>query len=475
VTTADGRVEGTTQIVSSGSSATRWNLVLLSDGYQTGELPDYRRHCQEFLDVLFATAPFDALRCFANVYRVDVSSTDSGCDDPATCADGSTGSGATPRTYFDATLCSGGMRRLMTVNTATALATARAAVPRTTRVMVLVNTPLYGGSGGNPVGVASARYTPAWEAYGVAVHELGHTAFGLADEYGGCRPGEDNRYRGPEPLEPNVTTVTDRARLKWRARVAATTALPTHSIPDCRDCTVPPSPVPAGTVGLFEDARYVHCGIYRPAYGCMMRSVDQPFCVVCRDHIEAEMGPFRTPEPTSPAAVAAVDATALTTTWFDPDGSVTVTDTAPPLRLPGAAGAGFVQSRLLERAVAGSGAAGMYPYEYRVSLHGVTGGTVGVARMEIDVGPVTSLDYAGTGAVPLYEVTTGGLGDVRLRAAEQTAAGRLVLRFDPAIMPGQTSHFIGLVSTRAPAPAAVRVVDTSGRCYDLEGRAPAAS
>ncbi len=472
MTTADGTIEGTTQIVSSGSPAARWNLVLLPDGYRREELPAYHRHCREFLDVLFSTRPLDALRCFANVYRVDVSSTDSGCDDPATCTDGSTGSGASPRTYFDATLCSGGMRRLLTVNSATALSTARAQVPQTTRVLVLVNTTLYGGSGGNPVGVFSAAFSPASVAYGVAVHELGHTAFALADEYGGCTPGAANRYTGPEPAEANVTTVTDRTLLKWRTLVAAGTALPTQSIPDCTNCAVPASPVPAGTVGLFEDAYYSHCGIYRPEHDCMMRNVNQPFCAVCRGQVEVSMAPYRTAETTSALGVAEVSAPEINT-WFDPSGTVVVTDTAPDLQLAGATGLGFVQSRLFPQAVAGTGAAGHFPYLYRVSLDGVTAGSVGVSRLEVDVGPIRTFDYAGTGAVPLFEITRGGLGDVRLRAAEQTTAGRLVLRFDPPVMPGQTSHFIGMASTHPPEQAAVRIVDTAGRCYDLEGRAPA--
>src|SRR5207248_1671077 len=117
-----------------------------------------------------------------------------------------------------------------------------------------------GGAGGFPVGTFAAAFNPATSAHEVAVHELGHTAFDLADEYGGCTAGQPNRYSGPEPTQPNVTTVTDRATTKWRGLIAATTALPTQSIPDCTVCAVPPSPVPAGTVGLFEDAQYNHCG-----------------------------------------------------------------------------------------------------------------------------------------------------------------------------------------------------------------------
>ena len=51
---------------------------------------------QAFVDTLFATPPFDELQSAINVFRVDVSSTDSGADDPTACPGGT---GATARTY----------------------------------------------------------------------------------------------------------------------------------------------------------------------------------------------------------------------------------------------------------------------------------------------------------------------------------------------------------------------------------------
>ena len=63
---------------------------------------------------------------------------------------------------------------------------------------------------------------------------MGHTAFGLADEYafyaGGNETGHDHHPPG-EPSEPNVTTNTDRNTLKWRWAVAATTPIPTMTNP----------------------------------------------------------------------------------------------------------------------------------------------------------------------------------------------------------------------------------------------------
>ena len=115
MTTSDGSVLGTTKIVDNGPPSRRWNLVVLGDGYQAGQLAQYATDVQGLVDALFATAPFDRLRNAINVYRVNVTSTDSGADDPAACG----GSGATARTYFDASFCNNGIRRLLLVTVIT--------------------------------------------------------------------------------------------------------------------------------------------------------------------------------------------------------------------------------------------------------------------------------------------------------------------------------------------------------------------
>nr|WP_281260840.1 M64 family metallopeptidase [Actinoplanes atraurantiacus] len=52
----------------------------------------------------------------------------------------------------------------------------------------------------------------------MALHELGHSAFGLADEseyFVGCGVDTDrDRHPAVEPGEPNVTVNTNRATLK---------------------------------------------------------------------------------------------------------------------------------------------------------------------------------------------------------------------------------------------------------------------
>src|SRR4029077_14687661 len=157
------------------------------------------------------------------IFRVNVSSTDSGAY--ALVAGG--GTGATAHTYFDATCGANNIRRLLVCNTTTALQVAAAQVPEFTVVVVVVNSTIYGGSGGS-VGT----YSLAGVATEIAVHEMGHTAFGLADEYPYYAGGDEtdhDQHPPIEPSEPNVTTNTDRNTLKWRSAVLPSTAIPTMS------------------------------------------------------------------------------------------------------------------------------------------------------------------------------------------------------------------------------------------------------
>jgi hypothetical protein len=289
MTTADGSVLGTTQIFGAAPRNRAFNVVLLAEGFTTTQQGDFDNACTAFVNDFGVTPPFDELSPAINVFRINVSSTDAGADDPVV-ADG--GTGATARTYFDASFGGNNIRRLLVCNTTTALQVAVAQVPEFSVVLVVVNSTIYGGSGGT-VGT----YSLAGGATEIAIHEMGHTAFGLADEYayyaGGNETGHDHHPVG-EPSEPNVTTNNDRNTLKWGWAVAATTAIPTMSNPDCSQVDNRASTVPAGTVGLFEGAHYYHCGAYRPEHTCKMQSLGIPFCRVCRQVIWNRISPFAT-------------------------------------------------------------------------------------------------------------------------------------------------------------------------------------
>lgn len=288
MSTADGAVIGSTQIYGSAPRNRAFNIVLLAEGFTAAQQAAFDGACTQFVATFRSTQPFDDLSPAINIFRVNVSSTDSGADDPAAAG----GSGATVRTYFDATFGGNNIRRLLLCNSTTALQVAAAQIPEFTVVLVVVNSPIYGGSGG---GIGT--YSLAGGATEIAIHELGHTAFGLADEYpyyaGGNETGHDHHPAG-EPAEPNVTTNSDRNTLKWRWAVASTTAVPTMSNPNCAQVDNRPSSASAGTVGLFEGAHYYHCGAFRPEYDCKMRTLGVGFCRICRQVIWNRIGPLAT-------------------------------------------------------------------------------------------------------------------------------------------------------------------------------------
>lgn len=278
----DGAIIGLTKIVNAGSASGKWNLVVVAEGYTSRQLTHFDTHARDFAKALLATPPFTTLAAAINVYKLDVSSTDSGADDPEFCA---LGTGAVARTFFDASFCHNGERRLLEVNTAAVLAAVDTALPEYDATVVLVNSPIYGGSGYSQVAVSSM----AANAYNIALHELGHAAFDLDDEY---FEGKD-KHSTFEPAAPNVTIQRTRAKLKWKQHVPAGTAIPTAKNPVCSQTVAATlTAVTAAGTGTFEGARHFGCRVYRPANNCKMRDVNHGFCDVCQAHIRKQLAPF---------------------------------------------------------------------------------------------------------------------------------------------------------------------------------------
>jgi hypothetical protein len=289
--TSDGSVIGLTKVVDHGNPALRWNLVILGDGYQQAQLTQFHGDVQNFVDTMYQTPPYGELWGGINVYRIDVASTDSGADDPAACG----GTGATASTYFDASFCHNGIQRLLEVNTTTVNNVVNAQFPQAHMIMVIVNTTEYGGSGGS-----MATFSLAADAEEIGLHETGHTAFGLADEYesyAGCPstdpPGTHDHYTGSEPGQPNISKDYN-AIAKWHD-LQVPMQMPITSNKDCTKCDPQPNPQQASTVGAYEGAGYYHCGLYRPQFTCRMRALGNPYCAVCQRVIRQTLAPYVIP------------------------------------------------------------------------------------------------------------------------------------------------------------------------------------
>ncbi len=196
--TSDGKVLGATQVFGTAAPSGAFNIALLADGFRDLDQVTFNAVVDRLVQSFMTTPPFDRYTHCINVFRVHVVSIDAGADDPAT--------GTVARTYFDSTFGTSSLSRLLTCSTATALVVAAQEVPEFTVCLLVVNSNTYGGSGGS-VGTFSL----ANGALEIAIHELGHTAFGLADEYdywaGGNEPGQAHHPPGePSPMSRSIPT-----------------------------------------------------------------------------------------------------------------------------------------------------------------------------------------------------------------------------------------------------------------------------
>jgi hypothetical protein len=141
--------------------------------------------------------------------------------------------------------------------------------------------------------------------------------------------------------------------------------------------------------------------------------------------------------------------------------SVVVNDSVGTFTPPGDSGEARLQSRTYP-GTAPAPAAGDMAYVYRVDLTAVKGATAAncVTTLALDFGPVVKLPYAPKGKFDVFVVTAGGLGSVKLAAADQ--AGKTVtFTFEQPVCPGATSYFFGLASKTVKPVAGTATVSFS--------------
>lgn len=144
---------------------------------------------------------------------------------------------------------------------------------------------------------------------------------------------------------------------------------------------------------------------------------------------------------------------------FSPSCVLAVFDEIGTIPITGIAGS----ARLLTRPFtgsAGSPAAGLYGYVYRVDLTYAAGITFPacVSRLRIDFGPPTPLNYDRVGPLDhVFVITTGAVGTIGLASAVR--AGRIItFNFTRGICTGasvgrgQSSFFFGLASAHPLRP-----------------------
>ena len=262
-----------------GTPAGTVDIVVISDGYAASEKAKFFGDAGRVAKALFRHEPFASCRDRFTVRAVFAPSPDSGTSIPRRAVWKDTPA----ETHFDTFYSD----RYLTTSSMQKVYDLVGTVPFE-HVVVLVNTPIYGGGGiYNSVTIMPSD-NPTFNA--VMVHEFGHAFAGLADEYAYGDQEETSYPSDTEPWEPNVTTLHDFAA-KWQDLLPAGTSVPTE--PDELDRTQDVrriwhtlSPEQKRQLnlklGVYEGAGYQLKGVYRPVQECRMRINEcEEFCPVC--------------------------------------------------------------------------------------------------------------------------------------------------------------------------------------------------
>ncbi len=264
-------------IRNNGPSANRLDILYVGEGYPSGDLSWFRSDTSAFAAGFVSGSPMFEYAQHFNLWRLHVPSAERGADRPSCPGDAAEAAGQDTNTFvntaFDATYCSGGATwRLLTVDVGKVLQAA-AACPDWDEIIVVVQSPIRGGSGGSvPVTSLNPGYVIDADIIGVMLHEFGHSFANLADEYTRHEendPCSDINADLSDQCGPNVTDETRATHIKWRRWFLPGTPIPTLG------------PLAgARNAGLWEGARYLTNDMYRQCFDGRMNTATQPFCRV---------------------------------------------------------------------------------------------------------------------------------------------------------------------------------------------------
>ena len=248
-----------------GPRSERINIVFLSEGYTTADMPNFTTHVTTAVNFLFSKEPWKQYRSYCNIYRIEIASNQSGCDNGNT-----SGANGTRDTYFNTGFNTAGVPQLLTYGSggqSRVSALLNTHVPEQDMPVVLVNDTKYGGAGYTGSSIASVHSQSA----AIVEHEVGHSFAQLTDEY-------DIEYTLYTPSEqPNTTAQTTRELIRWRHWIDATTPVPTPE-------TAPYNTAPGDSlVGIYEGSMYRTTGWYRPHFNSLMKSLNRPCGQVNRE------------------------------------------------------------------------------------------------------------------------------------------------------------------------------------------------
>ncbi|ONI76570.1 peptidase [Kribbella sp. ALI-6-A] len=251
-----------------GPAASRFNLVVMGDGYTAAELPKFREQVDKHLNVLWSIEPFKSYRNYLNVYAIEIPSPESGVD----CDPGLNSPKVdTPlQMGFWGGCNPGSVQRLLTVSSTAAASYADLVAGTSSanrQILAIGNSDTYGGAGGS---YATASGGNALSAL-ITPHELGHSLGGLQDEYDYYARGERGApYTGPEPSSIHHTVLTEQEMLAQQKKWWRWLGEDSES---------------GGKIGRFEAGQYAGSGIWRPSKHSMMKVLGYYFDQVSRERM----------------------------------------------------------------------------------------------------------------------------------------------------------------------------------------------
>jgi hypothetical protein len=239
-------------IKNAGDINNRINIVIMGDGYQTTEFAQFEIDANAFVTDMFSQSPFSEYTDYFNVIIIKVPSNERGASHPGTASDEASYNVpvATIDNYFGTSYDSYGYHRsLYTENSATIISVLQDNFPLYDQGLILVNSPYYGGSGGQfPISSLGSSSSE------IAIHELGHSFANLKDEY---YPGD---FWAEEGI--NMTQETNPSLVKW------VNWMNTNGI------------------GIYAYGSTGNAATWnRPHQNCKMRYLGSPFCSVCKQGI----------------------------------------------------------------------------------------------------------------------------------------------------------------------------------------------
>jgi len=254
-----------TKIYGGGDPATAVDLAFIAEGYRAEEMQKFRNDVKRMADALYAEPAFAMYKDRINIWAVEAVSEDSGTDIP--------GEKIYVNTALNSSFYTFDLDRYLTTQDIKSVNDYAALVPHD-NIVVLINSPNYGGGGVYNYYSGTTVDHPLSPV--VFVHEFGHGFAGLADEYYSSEVAYEEFYPlNVEPWEPNITTMVD-FDSKWKKLIARDTPVPT-----------PPDERYRNVTGLFEGGGYSAKGIFRPEYDCRMKSNNNKgYCSVCSEAVK---------------------------------------------------------------------------------------------------------------------------------------------------------------------------------------------